>query len=220
MAITRGQTTGKLRTATAGSLAGSMGGTPQSGSLVVVAVWAADGIHWATGDVTDNQGNTYYRACALSRPAAGSSVAIYYAEGVVSSGTFTITVNPANHGNTEFVMVATEFYGSVATRVRLLDRTHVNAASGTAVALGPTSALNMTEALVFCAFVIDVSQASIVVESVSPSWTQEAEELDTGTYIAGEAVSRVVSAGGAQSCNWTAASSSQWIAVMACFSAN
>lgn len=195
-----------------------MGGTPTGGSLVVVVVWASDGIQWATGDVTDNQGNTYYRACALARPAAGSSVAIYYAENIVASGTFTVTVNPANHATTELVMVATEWYGDVTDRVRVLDRTHVNADSGTAVTVGPTSALNESAALVVAGFVIDVTQASITVESVSPAWTQEAEELDTGTYIAGEAASRVVAAGGAQSCNWTAASSAQWIAALAAFS--
>lgn len=68
---------------------------PQSGSTVIVPV-----TQWDSGNgissVVDNQGNTYLVGRNISFDSAGGRCAIFYAENVTSSGTFTITVTVPN----------------------------------------------------------------------------------------------------------------------------
>jgi len=218
MAITRGTTTGKLSTVAASSVAGNMGSTPATGSLIVVQCWAFAAFSWQAGDVTDNQGNTYHLACGITRVPTNSGAAIFYAENVTSSGTFTLTLNPQNTGSTEMVMVATEWYGDVTGQTRLLDRAFTQYETDASPTVGPTDAIyGQDDAVVAACFAILSGEASITVESVSPSWTEDAEELDFGLHIPGEAVSRVVTGGGTQDCTWSVASSAGWVAAMAVF---
>ena len=102
--------------------------------------------------------------------------------------------------------------------------TGASGASTTSPATGVSNAATVDTLFVtavWAAFSSFSNLGAITVESVSPPWTQEYEEL-ANFYPPGEAVSRVLTGqtGLTQSCSWTTTNSSVWAAVLTAFRAS
>lgn len=190
---------------------------PTPGNLILVECEAWNGNDngdWSVGDCTDNQGSGNYPLAVKSPKNGAARSAIFYLGKVVgSSGTFTITVNPAPHGGSYIVASASEWSGE-----HTVDQTASNSGSSTTPSTGTTGTTTAATEIVAACMSITAGQASITVDSVSPAWTEEFEELSFA-YEPGEADSRVVTSTGTQSCGWTCASSAAWTACIATFKA-
>lgn len=199
MAAARVQTTGITRTSTAGTITASFGSLPAIGSLIIVGVRGTGSANWADGDVTDNQGNNYDLAIVNN---AASDVAIFYTVVTTSSGTFTVSVNPAALGNTQMTAGAVEYSG-LWNQATCVDQTLAQTnASSTAAGTGTTGSLSATGEVVAAVMAAALTATSITVETVSPAWSEEYEELSV-TFGPGEFDTRVVSSTAGQACNWT-----------------
>lgn len=209
MAITRGVTTGKVQTGTL-----TFPSLPTVGDLIVVEF-----VNWNGGGVsnacTDNQGNVYKMAVRVGPNSLTRSI-IYYAENIrlMGGGTFTITIDAET---TSFCLAcATAYHGF--TGYNLLDKVSSATGSSTTPSTGSTAATAQADTLAVAMLGVGGAIASITVESVSPAWNQDCEELSF-SIIPGEGDSRILSSTGAQSCSWTLASSQPWVATIATFRA-
>lgn len=199
----------------------SFGSAVTAGSLVVVCVWGyhagASATMWPTGAVTDNKGNTYNRVATRAAD-TNVSCAIYYAYNVSGGASFTITLDPlttTNYG----AWSATEITG--ATTTDPLDQNvdaAANDALATTVSSGTSASTTQANEIVFgvCA-IANGDQASITVESVSPSWNQLTEELSWTNFVPGESDYRIISSTGTQAINWTYATAGRSVGMLATF---
>lgn len=185
---------------------------PSSGDFVLI-----QGQRWATaGTITscsDNQNNTY---SVIQTPLATViSAFICFATNIgTPSGTFTVTVTSGDASGWNFK--ATSWSGMATASV--LDVTAMGAGGfGTQPSSGATGTLAQTNNLVAASVGISTTQTSIVVESVSPAWTEQFQELDQNITLAGEADTRVISSSSAQTANWTLSTDAVWSALIAVF---
>ncbi len=210
------RSTGKVRaTSNPDSVSGSFAALPAVGNHVIVKCWGSDddsAFDFGTGAVTDNQGNTYTRDVhpATAQIAASGfyhNCSIFSCKVGTSSGTFTVTANPAGAGSFGAIVFEAE-------EVSGLDPTawfDVGAsASGNTNAPATGNTPSIANADSYQASVLSCAEAggdgiftSITVESVTPAWTQRAEELDGDTYEGGESDSRILTTTGAKSCSWS-----------------
>lgn len=212
MAIARSQTTTKFRVSNGASASGTFGTAPSVGDLVIVGFWGYLAPLFGAINCTDNQGNRYQQ---ISRsPTSGNVVGAIWMTVVKATGaTFTVTVTPPA-GNMYGAGCATSWTTTEAWGI--FDERATNSGSSTAPSTGTSATLDTAdEVVVAIVGAGGANQASITVESVSPAWVEEAEELSWTTYVPGEMVSRVVSATTGQSCSWTLASSTTWTATVA-----
>jgi hypothetical protein len=186
---------------------------PSTGDFILI-----QGQRWATAgtvtDCSDNQGNTY--AVAVQSPLAAGVISAFicYATNIgTPSGTFTVTVSS---GNTSYWNLKATSWSGMATS-SALDVTAMDAGSGTTASSGATGALAQSNNLVAASVGLAATQTSITVESLSPAWTEQFEELDANLTLAGEADTRVISSSSAQTANWTTSTSHVWSAVIAVF---
>ena len=215
MALARVQATGKVVADATTSIALTFGSPPALGNGIVVAIITNNAAGNLTG-CADNRSNTYFLAKAQT--VGDGKVWIFYAPLVTtSSAPFTITVTAG--ASTYLVATAIEVSG-VGTGLGI-DQSAGQSSSGTAVATTATAALTVDEAFLVAAESVDGAQGSITVQSVSPSWTQEAEELSF-SHAVGEINSRVVTGalGTTASCSWTNASNFTWSAAVVAFKAD
>lgn len=211
MAIAAVQTTGVTAIGGSAPSAVSFSVLPTAGNLIVVSVSMAGDLGSEACTVTDNQGNTYIKAVD-SGNFNERKTNIWYAYNIGSpSGTFTVTATALGF-NQGTVTQAKEWsgFGSTDPLTGTASNGSNNSVPGS---VGPSGAVIVLEALV-CTVLGCGTQAFITVESVSPSWDQDAELL--GGY---ETNSRVVTDGGQQSCSWSTSSSSPWTACLAAFAA-
>jgi hypothetical protein len=208
--IAASQTTGKFRVSGGASSAGSFGTAPQAGDLIVVRFWGYPGPLWAPNHCTDNQGNTYSLAQVTPDTVFnGVNVAVWYAVSRATSGTVTVTVATGAVGGMSYgAGCATSYTGSDVWR---FDEAAQATGSSAAPATGSTGTLvDATSVSIATLGTSGTDQASITVETVSPAWTQDAEELSWASYIPGETDSRVLASTAAQSCSWTLSTSTPW----------
>lgn len=214
MAITRSQTTGKFRVSAGASATGTFGAAPSVGDLVIVGFWGYAGPLWGPIDCTDNQGTRY---ALIARSVTNGNVTAAAWLGVVkaSSGSFQVTVAAAPNQSSVLYGAGCATSWTTDAAWAIFDEVARNTGSSTAPSTGSTATLATADELVVAVLAAGgTDQASITVESVSPAWTEEAEELSYATYIPGEMDSRIVNATTAQSCSWTLASSASWSCVV------
>jgi hypothetical protein len=212
--MARRQGSGKVRVAGTGpALVMSLPELPEEGSSIIVEVivWG-NGADWGPTSVTDNQGNAYTRA-AKSNTSSFAQAAIYYCAGVgASSGTFTVTANPDNIGNTFLVGAIAEYGGAFEAVASSI----ASSPGSTAVAIGNGDAL-AEDSVLAGVFASPLNQSSITVAPTSPAWIEEFEELNFVSFIPGEGDTRTAPAGAARIAAWTLGTSALWTGVLAVF---
>lgn len=205
------------------SMSGTFSPAPNAGDLIVVPGWAWQTPGWADGDATDNQSNDYDVAI-ISDANGQNKVAIFYTVCGSVSGSFIVTLNPSGLGNFFGVGGAVAITpASSWNQASCLDVTAKNTQNGQGaspnpVLSGTTASATHNNGVVVAAFAGDQTQASSpAVETVSPAWTEIAEEKDFSSYVPGECDVKIITAGGAQSCSWLLSNNCNLTAAIAVF---
>lgn len=177
MALARVQATPKASVSGVTTVSVSFSTLPAVGNGIIVGVYSGIFAGIPAGACSDNQGNTYVRVRNVENGVVGLSLAYYLCSKIAtSSGTFTVTVNPAA-GSTNFTAVAIEVSGVGGGLA--LDSSTANwgiSASATAT-IGITVNANTFQV---ASIGINSTQASITITSAdSPAWTQEIENLSS-----------------------------------------
>jgi len=194
---------------------------PTNGNALVIEIsgWNAGNLAFAAGNVTDNKGNTWLLAKTVSNNNGHGASAIFYVEKVAgASGTYTITVGSNKNSGNWFDCAVFEVSG-IGSKLNL---GNTNSATGQSPA-NPTTgaaAVTHTEELIAAAMEIASAEGSISVESTSPAWTQDFEQLSFVNNSPGEGDSKIVSSAGNYTGNWTVGTPAQYAAVIACFYAS
>ena len=166
----------------------------------------------------DNQGNTFQLASTHIDPGFnGARASILFLPRLAGvTAPYTVSVSHQG-GNPWFLGNAIEVSG-VGGGLACLLTARTNGTS-TAATTGTSLASPVAELFVAAAYASARAASSIAVESVSPAWTQEYEELPW-TNSTGEADSRLRTAqtGVTQACNWTVTNNA-YAAVLAAFTA-
>ena len=218
MAIAFVKSTGKARVASAGSVAASFASLPAAGNFIAVRAWG-----WHSGGTfdltatgcTDNQGNTYTRAVWLAKPNAG--VAIYYAANIgTPSGTFTITVSPADASGNIIIIEASEYSG-VAT-ITPLDVTASSSGNSGEPHSGTTAAAAKNDQLLVA--VAESNNSHPQTWTTPTDWTERVLETDNSTYQGGQGIERIISAAGTRAAQFDVSGATAiWAACIAAFNA-
>jgi len=204
MAISRVQAT-PASSSTGGNLSLTFGASPGAGNLIVVPV-----IMYSNGgalgvSVADNQGNTYH--VGASAPGSnGSQSKIYYAYNIAASGgTFTVTVTRTGNAAQQTEAIAIEFFGLGTVDPVVGSGTGVATGSfPLTVSTGVTSAPEVAVVACVAAFRLNFNVTGITINVLVPPYVQEYEKLSSSPFVmVGEADSRVVSSGAAQTAAWS-----------------
>jgi hypothetical protein len=141
----------------------------------------------------------------------------YCAKITTSAAPFTVTLTLAG-GVTGYWEAAAIEVSGVGTGLSV-DQTVGQSATSAAPSTGTTAALTGSEVIVAAVHAIGANQGSITVQVVSPTWTEEFENLSYSTTIAGEGDTRIVTgaAGTTQTGSWTDTASATWGAALAAF---
>ena len=167
---------------------------PTAGHTVVVAV-AGYQVTWGAGDVTDNQSNTY--TLQVVQSSNDADCAIYTANNVNSSGTFTVTVDPS--ATVYPAMVISEWEGVDNTTP--VDDSSNNSGTST----GPdTGSITASDAVV--AVVTQASSTATITEDGGYTLIYEAENSSSQMPIS--CIYKEVS--GADNPGWTLQFSYEW----------
>jgi hypothetical protein len=186
---------------------------PSAGSTVIVLFQAYQaGLTLAADAVADNQSNTYTRAASHVQ-ATDYGVAVYHCLSVGSpSGTFTVTLTAGGTGACQGILTILEYTGIDALEGATATGSGLGAPTVTR-AVGTASALQVA----ICGTV--ANQSSLVVNTLSPAWTEEAEQLSS-SYVPGESNSRLSDIGtGNFTAAWTPSSENIWFAAVAVYTA-
>ena len=210
-APTRVQSTGRIRSSGTGQVLLPLPSPPSVGNTIVTAA-----ILFSTNlsplTCSDNRGNTYTQAVVQHN---GNLHLVVFVCTVLTTGSpFTATINDVPNANAQYEAMALEVTGAVT-----IDQTITQNGTGTTVSTGNTAALTGTDVFVLALHAIGANQASITVQSVSPTWFEEFENLSYSATVAGEIDSRSLTgiAGTAQSCSWTDITSSNYAAALVAF---
>ena len=211
--------------------AASFGSLPAAGSLVIVVIslWntPGDGSDRVTS-VTDNQSNTYTEAAQAVRTGASEDccAAIFYAENVNSSGTFTVTINLEAGAYVEW---SAHSFTGIATSSSL-DQIGTNTGAGITSGSQPTVATSgattqADELVVACASSANASSPNGDVGWAIPSgWTGElSKHVSQADTIAHDAAYNIIAATGTQTATWAAHATDvgdAWAAVIGTFKAS
>lgn len=226
MAITITQSKVKNPVDNADSDSTTFDSTPASGSNIVVVIYgwrsnASGGFLVPDGSVTDNKSNTY-TAAVRGGVSNGANAAIFYAENVTSSATFTVTVNPTGTAN-YFSYTLYELAGAATSSS--LDVTASATGTFTAPATTPPATGNLTgttaqnDEIEFAAVSQNGDQVAITVGSVTPAYTQSQEQVDGVNHQPGEIDHRILTSTTNVGASWTMDVTGQWSCVAATFKA-
>ena len=212
MALTRVQATPKVTAAfSPGSVAVVFGTPPAVGNGIVVPVTS-----WSGGPPTgavDNYGNAYTVGPTIIQGGVPRASILYCPKIVASGASFTVTVSgPAPYWTEMAIEVAGVGSGLI------LDQSATQGGTSIAASTGATPALTADEVFLVAVLSTQSGQNFITVESVSPAWTEEWEELPA-SRSPGEADSRIRIGvlGTTQSCSWTLWVSDVYAALVAAF---
>lgn len=214
--MNRVQSTGRVSAGGTASVSLTFVTPPAVGSAIVVmaAIYHTPN----TGTIcVDNRGNTYVNALG-----PGTSPAMWYCPIVTASGApFTVTLSVFSIPPGYFEAAAIEFSGVGSTGLVIDKKSYTPGVSGTLLSSGVTVALTANEVILAAACNINTNQTSLVVQSASPVWTQEFENLNYSASIAGEGNTRIITGatGTTQECSWTASVSGTWGAAIVAFKA-
>lgn len=209
MALARAQAIARTTAASA-----SFASPPSVGNGILVEISQWHGSGTMPSSVTDNRGNVY--TLVAQRGSGNSSASIFVCSLIAATGSpFTITV-----GGAQVWQWSAQEISDVGTGL-VLDRIATANGTGTAVSTGAMSALRATDEILAAVVTVPATQASLTVEALSPTWTEEFEFLTYAAFstVAGEADTRIVSSavGTTPSANWTLATSGAWVAAAAAF---
>lgn len=195
------------------TLASSFSSLPSAGSNIIVLAWDwPESAAWTSGQVTDNQGNTYTLAAA-STANNGQQCGVWYAENIGSpSGTFTATLDPVSTGDYPN-LIALEVTGLATSSS--FDQTNTATGNSTAPNSGSITPSQADE------LVIGVACTGGTVASIAAAggWTEEIEQLDSNNHQSGEGDSQIVASTSALSASWTLPGTNQWSALIVSFKA-
>lgn len=213
MALSRVQATPKVTTSAAPTLAIPFTTPPTVGNGIIVPVST-----WSGGPITgatDNYGNTYTLGPTIQQGGIPRASILYCPKVVATGASFTITVSaPFPYWTANAIEVAGVGSGLVIEQSATLGNPGSSAPSS-----GATPTITVAEVFLVAVLAVQSFQSGgITVESVSPSWVEEFEELP-GSRSPGEADSRVLTSatGTLQSCNWTLGISDVWAALIVAF---
>jgi len=216
--LTRVQGTAKVTADNVSTIAFTLSTPPSVGNAIIVSISAGGGSTPAfpANGCVDNRGNTYVLAQADTSASKAQRTAIYYCSNITATGNpFTITVTSSSSlwmtGN------AIEVSGRIT-----VDKMAAGESSGATAtpASGPTTALTANNVLLIGIMTTNFGKASLVVESLTPPWLQEVEEL-SASHSVGEIDSRILTnaLGTTPSGNWVMNSGDQWVAAIVAFKA-
>jgi hypothetical protein len=217
MALVRVQATPKATSGTT-TLTLSFATAPTVGNGIIVTVASRTE---APVTCTDNYGNTYelvHRLVDTSR-----ILSTYLCSTLVAAGgAFVVTVTTT--ATFRSLTGSAIEVGGTTGRLRVDRVVSNNGTTATQPSTGATLTLRTTaDAFLVAAVTVGLAQASITVESVSPTWLQECEELTSGNGACPTEVdSRLLPAPGgtAQNASWTIASATSWAATLVAFAAD
>lgn len=215
MALARVQGTGKVRSNVTGTLALTFTTPPAAGNAVLLLVshrYAIGPTYPAS--LTDSQGNVYTRS--VLRTASTDGAVIYCCPLVTTSAApFTITLNA---GGGIYAAAGVEVSGVGSGLV--LDQSATANMTGPTVTAGPMTALTAAEVILAAVQMVNANQASIAIETLSPPWVEEFEELDQTNWVAGEGDTRILPSGALGTtprAQWVDATAGSCMAVIAAF---
>lgn len=216
MAFTRVQGKSARGSSNGNTVSVTFNSTPTAGNLIIVQAIGSRVSGSFTFTVSDNKGNTYNQAALSALNDRGRS-GIFYAYNIASSATFTVTCKdtdfPATTPANTIEIAISEWSGFGASDPVALNTTGTG--SGTSVSTGTTAAAPENNCVIAAVFTSRNDGGSSTVDAETPAWTQEFEDL--ADFPSGEADTRIVTAGGTQSCHWTTSSSVNWSAALAVF---
>lgn len=185
---------------------------PAVGSAVVVAAVCWGGALPST--CTDNRGHTYTLVTTASN--SNPRLGIWFCERVTTTGTpFTVTATTSGGYGTAIEVGGLPVGGTIA-----VDQFVTATGSSATPSSGLTPALTNADAFGVLVLSMNASLSSLVVDAVTPVWTQDLEDLTFG-LATGEVDSRALTGGAGvqQSGGWTANASANWVAALAVFGA-
>jgi hypothetical protein len=215
MALTRVQATAKIYyTGTTHILGMSTLPTVGNGLIVLINGWRSGASSALPTTCTDNRGNTYTLVGTRSNSNAVTGVFVC-AKVIASAAPFNLTVTCSLALDSVHQVIEVSGVGAGLA----VDQSVGATGSSTTPATGAAPALTAAETFQVAIHSIASSQGSITIGASTPTWTDEFEELSSG-YIAGEAVSRLVSsgAGTTPSASWTDITAAVWSAMLVAFS--
>jgi hypothetical protein len=217
MALARVQATGRVSAAATTSVSLTFATPPTVGNAIIVlaARYQPAG---ATISCADNRGNPYTLAVTVGPNPMGAAI-FSCAALTASAAPFTVTLTFSG-GSTGYWETAALEVSGVGTGLTV-DQSVSQSATSATPSTGTTPALTVNEVLLAAVHAIGANQASLVVQTVSPAWTEEFENLNYSATVAGEGDTRIVTGatGTTQTCSWTAATAATWGAALAAFKA-
>lgn len=200
MAVVWVRNSTKGSTAGADSITSSFAALPAAGNAIVVTCWAFSSNAFATGNVTDNQGNTYTFIEERANVSGDARAATYYALNIgAPSGTFTVTLNMSGASDA-MVVGSAEFSGVAVTGA--LDQHTTGQGTSAAPSTGTTASTSQAD---------EVAVGTVEIGTngpyVTPSgWSQIIEEDDNSGIQGGESVYQILSAVGTPAATWSTGS--------------
>lgn len=213
MALSRVQATAAPHIASGATINRTFSTPPTLGNAIVFAVATNT---TPVSSVTDNYGNTYVLAKSDATGGGAQHISIWYCSTIVATGaSFTVT---SSLGISRFHFARAIEISGVGTGLAVDQAVSRNSAASTTPSTTVTAALAVADAFLVALYGAQTTVNTITVESVSPTWTEEAAEL-ASAGIRGEIDSRVVTgvAGTTQSCSWTVSSAGGYAAALVAF---
>ncbi len=216
MAIANVQVATKANADATSTIAKTFATTPVAGNTIIVVVWALGGGGSNTWSCADNKGNTYNLAVRKTHTSTNGEIAIFYAENIASSATFTVTCTSS--GSMSAGVLSISEWSGLATSSSL-DKTTSNSGSSSAPSTGSTGTLAQAAELVIAAWGAFSTFQGGTISVDDGTYTQMVEEQSAGSglYAPGEADYKIVSATTAQNVSWTWERSNDWLGVIATF---
>jgi hypothetical protein len=190
-----------------GVIAATFGSTPTAGNFIGVVTWSYSSgaaVGYAAGSVSDNKSNSYTQAVENEQAGGGGDnfgSAIYSSANIVSSATFTVTIDITST-SAHLIAAAAEFSG-VATSAAL-DKTGTSNATGGSPTSGNSGTLAQADELVLVVSFFGTGDSTTSI-SAEAGYTQLAEETNDAVSQAGESDYKIVAATTAEECTWTVA---------------
>jgi len=214
-APTRVQSTGRVTASIRDAVDLPFATPPTVGNtIVVLASIFNTNVTSANTTCTDNRGNPYGQVGFAKNGAVAVAVFACTAP-LVTGSPFTVTLHTTIVGSTFWEACALEVTGGVLAVDQMITQT----GTSTTPATGTTAAVTGPDVFVVALHAINANQASITVQTVSPTWLEEVENLNNSATVASESDSRSLTGvgGTTQNCSWTDATLAAYAAAIVAF---
>ncbi len=185
--------------------------TPAAGNLVVVAVITYSGAPTSTS-ITDNQSNTYTLiGSAQHATASNDYVALYYAQNINSSGTFTVTNTITSVGSINTAIY--EYSG--LSKTAPLDTSNTATTGSSKSVLSGTVTPSANGSLFFAAMVVSTTQT--VPPTVNNNFTLLDHQDDSATHEPWATANLIKYNASSQNVTFTLNNTGSWAVAIAVF---